>query len=65
MKIRPYRNGDRYPCCGQEIRGKSPEFLESFNRAVAILGLPFPPEDAAGPYDTFARIWGETLGDGS
>lgn len=48
MKIRPYLNGDRCPCCGQEIRGKSEQELHDFNELVAVFGLPFP-EDAPTP----------------
>lgn len=54
-----YLNGDRCPCCGQEIEGKSREWLRLFGRLCEALGLEpdrdlvdelseaeFPPPDA-------------------
>ena len=38
MKI--YKNGDRCPCCGQLIEGKSEEWLNDFSMLVLLLGLP-------------------------
>ena len=44
--MRKYKNGDRCPCCGTEIRGKSEQWLEAFNEAVALCGFPFLPDPA-------------------
>lgn len=35
MKI--YKNGDRCPCCGQLIEGKSEEWLNDFSMLVLLL----------------------------
>lgn len=41
--MRIYQNGDRCPCCGQELQDKSPEWLELFSMTISILGLePLP-----------------------
>lgn len=37
MKI--YRNGDRCPCCGAPIEGKSEEWLELFSSTMYFFGL--------------------------
>lgn len=39
-----YKNGDRCPCCGGEIEGKSEEWLELFSQFVNALGLEKYPE---------------------
>ena len=38
-KIKRYRNGDTCPCCGQVIRGMTPEQLDVFSVRVAALGF--------------------------
>ena len=38
MKI--YRNGDRCPCCGQRIEGKTDDWLELFSLTVDMLRIP-------------------------
>ena len=37
MKI--YRNGDRCPCCGTVLAGKTAEWLAEFSQLVSDLGL--------------------------
>lgn len=39
-----YRNGDRCPCCGQELKDKSEDWLFLFSCTVNALGLPTPEE---------------------
>lgn len=34
-----FRNGDRCPCCGQKIQGKSKEWLRLFTRLCEAIGL--------------------------
>lgn len=49
MKI--YRNGDRCPCCGTVLAGKTEEWLAEFSQLCADLGLtewPQPELRAAG-----------------
>lgn len=55
-----FLNGDKCPCCGQKIQGKSREWLRLFGRLCEALGLEkddgielqpidttdFPPPDA-------------------
>lgn len=38
-KIKRYRNGDTCPCCGQVIRGMTPEQLDVFSVRVAAIGF--------------------------
>ena len=38
-KIKRFRNGDVCPCCGQVIRGKTPEQLDVFSVRVAAIGF--------------------------
>ncbi len=37
MKI--YKNGDRCPCCGQLIEGKSEEWLNDFSISASLIEL--------------------------
>ena len=37
MKI--YKNGDKCPCCGQAIQGKSEEWLELFSAQAYFMGF--------------------------
>ena len=41
MKL--YQNGDRCPCCGTVLDGKSRAWLREFSRLVDELGLPTWP----------------------
>lgn len=34
-----YENGDRCPCCGQKLQGKTKEWLRLFARLCEALGL--------------------------
>ena len=52
MKI--YKNGDRCPCCGQLIEGKSEEWLNDFSMLVLLLGLPDVCSGESGIDVTFA-----------
>lgn len=52
MKI--YKNGDRCPCCGQLIEGKSEEWLNDFSMLVLLLGLPDVCPGESGIDVTFA-----------
>lgn len=36
METKRYKNGDRCPCCGQVIEGKSEEWLELFSLTAAL-----------------------------
>lgn len=47
MKI--YQNGDRCPCCGAILEGKSPEWLREFSELVDGLFLP--------PWPKLAELW--------
>ena len=38
--MRLYKNGDRCPCCGQTISGKSGDWLQLFSETVDMLRLP-------------------------
>ena len=38
-KIKRYRNGDTCPCCGQVIRGMTPEQLDVFSVRAAAIGF--------------------------
>lgn len=38
MKIYRFKNGDRCPCCGQEIHGKTPDELAEFSIIVYSIG---------------------------
>lgn len=38
-KIKRFRNGDVCPCCGQVIRGMTPEQLDVFSVRVAAIGF--------------------------
>lgn len=38
MKIYCFKNGDRCPCCGQELKGKTPEELAEFSLTVYAIG---------------------------
>lgn len=38
MKIYRFKNGDRCPCCGQELQGKTPEELAEFSIIVYSIG---------------------------
>ena len=38
MKIYRFKNGDRCPCCGQEIQGKTPKELAEFSLTVYAIG---------------------------
>ena len=38
--MRLYKNGDRCPCCGQRIEGKSEDWLLLFSQTVDMLRLP-------------------------
>ena len=38
MKIYRFKNGDRCPCCGQEIQGKTPDELAEFSLTVYAIG---------------------------
>ena len=38
--MRIYKNGDRCPCCGTVLAGKTEEWLLEFSQLVADLGLP-------------------------
>ena len=39
-----YKNGDRCPCCGQVLEGKSEQWLEEFSNIVWLMDFP-PLED--------------------
>ena len=47
MKL--YKNGDRCPCCGQRIEGKSDDWLLLFSQTVDMLRL--PPWEASPLWD--------------
>lgn len=51
MKL--YKNGDRCPCCGQRIEGKSDDWLELFSQTVDMLRI--PPWEAQALSDEDAR----------
>ncbi len=36
-----YKNGDRCPCCGQVLQGKSEDWLEIFSQFMYVMHLPF------------------------
>lgn len=38
-KIKRFRNGDTCPCCGQMIRGMTPEQLDVYSVRIAALGF--------------------------
>lgn len=38
-KIKRFKNGDTCPCCGQVIRGMTPEQLDVFSVRVAAIGF--------------------------
>ena len=38
MKIYRFQNGDKCPCCGQELSGKSDAELEDFSVTVYLAG---------------------------
>lgn len=38
--MRLYKNGDRCPCCGQRIEGKSDDWLLLFSQTVDMLRIP-------------------------
>lgn len=38
--MRIYKNGDRCPCCGQLIEGKSEKWLNDFSILVLLLDIP-------------------------
>ena len=38
--MRQFQNGDRCPCCGQILKGKTPEWLQLFSETVDMLRLP-------------------------
>ena len=42
-----YKNGDRCPCCGQELKDKSEDWLFLFSCTVNALGLPSPDDTPA------------------
>ena len=42
-----YKNGDRCPCCGQVLEGKSEDWLALFSLTVAVLEIPDPYRDNA------------------
>lgn len=52
MKI--YRNGDRCPCCGARIEGKTEEWLELFSSTMYFLGL--SQYDGPDPADAEAAV---------
>lgn len=37
--MKEYKNGDRCPCCGKKIEGRSDEWLELFSSTMYFLGL--------------------------
>ena len=39
-----FENGDRCPCCGQTLEGKSRDWLELFSQTVHALGLDPGPQ---------------------
>lgn len=43
--MKMYKNGDRCPCCGTVLEGKSDEWLEEFSQIVFDLGIPPFSED--------------------
>lgn len=46
--MRIYKNGDRCPCCGQLIEGKSEEWLNDFSISAFLIELclyPFGEDD--------------------
>ncbi len=45
--MRLYKTGDLCPCCGQPIRLESPEALEVFSIAAALLGFRDEKEEFA------------------
>ncbi|MBQ6398407.1 MAG: hypothetical protein IJI06_09725 [Oscillospiraceae bacterium] len=66
--MRLYKNGDRCPCCGQLIEGKSDDWLLLFSQIVDMLRL--PPWEASPLWDGGERAaggvgpYGEEAGDG-
>lgn len=40
-----YKNGDKCPCCGQELKGKSREWLLQFSAEVYAMGFRGPMEE--------------------
>lgn len=38
MKIYRFKNGDACPCCGQELKGKTPEELAESSLTVYVIG---------------------------
>ena len=58
-----FQNGDRCPCCGQVLEGKSEDFLELFSQTVHLLGLdpgpvyriPTPPNPKVMPVSPSLR----------
>lgn len=47
-----YKYGDRCPCCGQVLEGKSEDWLALFSLTVAVLEIPdlYRDDDANGDY---------------
>ena len=41
-----YQNGDRCPCCGQTIEGKSEDWLAVFSQLCNAAGLAYREEEA-------------------
>ena len=54
--MKQYKNGDRCPCCGRVIEGKTADWLELFSSTVFFMGLSEygEPMAAADPADAEA-----------
>ena len=69
--MRQYKNGDRCPCCGGVLRGKTEAWLQEFSELVDMLRLP-PWEDPPPPppiqpqelMDRAGESWRRTLAGG-
>lgn len=63
MKI--YKNGDRCPCCGRVIEGKSEDWLELFSSTIYFMGLSEPDPVAAEAMAAIDRHEAEFAADGT
>lgn len=52
--MRLYKNGDRCPCCGTVLKGKSEDWLLLFSQTVDLMEL--PPWEASPLSDPPPRI---------
>lgn len=61
MKL--YKNGDRCPCCGQRIEGKSDDWLLLFSQTVDMLRIPPWEAQALSDRELRAAGGGDLAGD--